>query len=61
MQTCKKCGEQLMSAELMKCRSCIIEQHEQVIQTLVETVNMNEKRQLNVIHTEVRQRMEDDQ
>lgn len=46
-----------MSAELEKCRECVVEQHEEVITALVDNIESNKKRELNVIHTEVRNRI----
>lgn len=57
MSKCEECGEPLFSSELDRCRGCIIESYEVLIREMVSTVEEESLRHLNVIHTEVRNRI----
>lgn len=57
MTECENCGTRLMSNDLDKCRDCIVNEHEDVINDIVESINKNRLRELTVVHTEVRNRL----
>lgn len=57
MTKCKECGERLLSDELEKCRECILEEHDELIEDLVSSIESNRLRELTVVHSEVRKRI----
>lgn len=47
-----------MSDNLDKCRECIVDEHEDLINDLVRNIEENKMRELTVVHTEVRNRLQ---
>lgn len=47
-----------MSDNLDKCRECIVDEHKDLINDLVRNIEENRMRELTVVHTEVRNRLQ---